>query len=59
MPAPLTSAQVARKLGKSVRTINRMAAAGNIPADKMPGRTGAYLFDANVIDYIATRKEAS
>ena len=44
-PDLLTTAQVANLLGKSVRTVNRMAEAGNLPpAIKVPGKTGAYLF---------------
>ena len=42
----LTTKQVAERLGKSVATVNRMAADGRLPyAVKVPGETGAYLFD--------------
>ena len=44
-PDLVTSSQAAEMLGKSVRTINRMAVAGTLPpAMKVPGATGHYLF---------------
>jgi hypothetical protein len=50
-PQPLTTAQVAALLGKQPRTIQRHADAGLIPTiGKLPGRTGAYLFDSAVIE---------
>ena len=57
----LSAAQVAGMLGKSTRTIQRMARNGDLPAEQMPGQTGAYLFDAAVIDFLARQqqKEAS
>jgi excisionase family DNA binding protein len=41
----LSSLQVAELLNKSVRTIQRMAESGELPAIKMDGQTGAYVFD--------------
>ncbi len=42
----LTSSQAATVLGKSLRTIQRMAEAGELEiATKLPGPNGAYLFD--------------
>ena len=42
----LTTKQVAERLGKSIATVKRMAADGRLPyAVKVPGDTGAYLFD--------------
>jgi excisionase family DNA binding protein len=41
----LTSPQAGAVLGKSGRTIQRMADAGELPvAQKLPGPNGAYLF---------------
>lgn len=41
----LTSPQAGTLLGKSARTIQRMADAGDLPvAQKLPGPNGAYLF---------------
>lgn len=41
----LTSPQAGLLLGKSARTITRMADAGKLPiAQKLPGPNGAYLF---------------
>ena len=46
----LTTRQVAERLGKSVATVKRMAADGRLPhAVKVPGDTGAYLFERHVI----------
>ena len=41
----ITSAQVAELRGITVAWVNKQAAAGRLPvAQKLPGRTGAYLF---------------
>lgn len=46
----LTTKEVAALARVSVRTINRWAEAGVIPpVHKIPGRTGAYLFDAHTV----------
>lgn len=51
----LTTAQVAILLGKSVRTVNRMAESGALPiAMKVPGKTGAYLFRPEDVDALRT-----
>ena len=56
----LSTAQVADLLGRSIRTIQRMAEAGEIRAEKMPGLTGGYVFDAAAVDdYIEQQREAS
>jgi excisionase family DNA binding protein len=61
--ALLTSRQAAERLGVDLRTVHRMAGAGRLPpAGKLPGRTGAYLFDVAVIDDAARewkRQEAN
>lgn len=63
-PAPdgdafLTTAQVSELTGKSVTSINRWALKGEIPARKLPGRTGAYLFDRDVVELLRSRGEAA
>lgn len=41
----ITSPEAGQILGKSARTIQRMADAGDLPvAQKLPGPNGAYLF---------------
>ncbi|TYP82027.1 helix-turn-helix domain-containing protein [Blastococcus xanthinilyticus] len=45
----LTTAQVAELTGWSVTSINRWAAAGVLPATKLPGRTGPYLFTRGAV----------
>ena len=47
----LNTKQVAEILEKSIRTVNRMAEGGDLPyIAKMPGPTGAYLFDRSEIE---------
>lgn len=57
----LSTAQVAEKIGKSVKTVQRIAASGEIPAIKLPGLTGAYIFDARDVELwqLRQRQEAS
>jgi excisionase family DNA binding protein len=56
----LSAAQVAELLGKSVRTVQRLADSGEIRAEKLPGTTGAYVFDAAVVDdYMEQQREAA
>jgi len=50
---PLSSKQVAKRLRVSVRTVQRRAEDGEIPALKMDGETGAYLFDPRTIEALA------
>lgn len=47
----LTSSQLADRLGVDRTTISRRVEAGVlIPAAKLPGKTGAFLFDPNAYD---------
>jgi predicted site-specific integrase-resolvase len=46
----LSSSEAASILRVSHRSMTRWAAEGLIPAFKMKGKTGAYLFDADVVD---------
>lgn len=47
----LTAPEVARILGKSVRTVHRLAAAGDLPvAHKLPGPNGAFLFERATVE---------
>lgn len=46
----LTSTEASRLLGISSRTVLRMAERGDLPyAQRLPGPTGGYLFEADVI----------
>lgn len=55
-----TSSQAAEQLGTTQRYVITLVERGKLkPADKLPGRTGAYLFDADEIDaYAARRRQA-
>lgn len=56
----LSAAQVARMLGKGIRTIHRMAEDGRLPyVSKLEGETGAYVFDADVIEHLARQERVS
>ena len=51
----ISTAEAARRLGITVSALNRRAASGSIPvAVQVPGATGARLYDAAVIDHLAT-----
>ena len=55
----LTCADVAPMFRRSVDTIARMAARGELPvAQKLPGRTGAYLFRRADVDALLTAASA-
>lgn len=59
----LTTAQVADAAGRSLRTISRWLKDGHLrPSLKLPGHTGAYLFDpkhvADVIEQQTERRAA-
>ena len=56
----LTSPQAGAILGKSARTVQRMADAGDLPyAHKLPGPNGAYLFRRSEVEaLLATADEA-
>jgi excisionase family DNA binding protein len=64
-PAPdggdlLTTAQVSNLTGWSVTSINRWAKDGDLPAAKLPGRTGAYLFARSTVEqYLRQREPAA
>lgn len=46
----LTSAQAGQLLGKSAKTVIRMAERGDLQvAQKLPGPNGAYLFDPDTV----------
>lgn len=52
----LTTPQVAHLLSKGARTIQRMAASGELmPVAKLPGPNGAYLFRRRDIEKLLAR----
>lgn len=55
----LSSPQVAELIHKSVRTVQRMAESGELPAIKMDGATGAYVFDATEVELWQLRQRAA
>jgi predicted DNA-binding transcriptional regulator AlpA len=56
---PITATEVATILGIDPRTVQRRAAKGTLPSTgKLPGRTGPYLFDPEVIDQLALKVAA-
>lgn len=53
----LTTAQVAERLGKTPRTVQRMVAAGVlIPFATLPGKTGAHLFKPDDVERLRESK---
>lgn len=58
--ALLTSTEASVLLGKSVRTVQRMAEAGELrPVRKLPGPNGAWLFDRAEVETLAGPARAS
>lgn len=56
----ITTAQVAERLGKTPRTVQRMVASGAlVPAATFPGKTGANLFDPSDIDRLLQTEPAA
>ena len=50
----LSTSQVATLLGFDIRKVQRMAEAEQLPAFKLPGATGAYVYDeAAILELIA------
>ena len=57
---PLSTKQVAQILRVEVRTVHRMATDGRLtPLMKLPGETGAYLFDPAEVDRLAAERTAA
>ena len=52
--------EAAEHLGCSVATVKRLARAGQlVPAHKLPGQTGAYLFRLRDVERIAQKRAAA
>lgn len=57
---PITVAEVATILGVNRKTVLRRMAAGDLtPTQKLPGETGAYLFDPAEVERLAEQRRAS
>ncbi len=55
----LTSPEAGQILGKSARTVQRLADSGRLPiAQKLPGPNGAYLFRRSDVEALLTPTEA-
>lgn len=58
-PDLIASPEVARLLRLDARTVQRQAERGELPTvGKLPGRTGAYLFDRQVIEALVLERAA-
>jgi excisionase family DNA binding protein len=56
----LTSPEVARLLGCSNRTVHRLVESDQlIPAQKLPGPNGAFLFDPSVVEMYRRQRVAA
>ncbi len=50
----LTVAEVAEQLGRGRSTVLRLVTSGDLhPRTKLPGKTGAYLFDRDEVERVA------
>lgn len=58
--AHMTTRQAVERLGVSHRTLMRMVHADEIkPIEKVPGRTGAYLFESHEVERVFTLRAQS
>lgn len=56
----ILTAEAAKILGVSVRTVHRQAESGELPFEmKLPGPRGAYVFDEDAIRALVTKGAAS
>lgn len=53
----ISATQVASKLGVTSVTVQRWVRNGKLPAKKLPGRNGAYVFDADEIDRMIRQEQ--
>lgn len=53
----LSTVEVAQLMRVDARTVARKARSGTIPARKLPGRTGAYVFDRATIEQLIATDE--
>ena len=49
----ISAAEAAQILRISVRAVQHRIAAGSLPAQKLPGKTGAYILDRAEVEAIA------
>ncbi|MBN9326556.1 hypothetical protein [Cellulomonas sp. 73-145] len=57
---PLTMAEVVAKFGGSRKRVRLLMSRGVLtPVQKLPGKTGAYLFDRDAVETLATKRAAS
>ena len=55
----MTASEVAAAFGRDTRTISRWTREGRLtPTTKLPGKTGAYLYDAKKIQRLASKASA-
>lgn len=52
VPRLISTAEAAKRLRVTTRSIQRWAGEGLIPAMKMPGRTGAFVFTPDAIEAV-------
>lgn len=56
----LTAPEVAARIGKTARHVRRLADQGKLPiAQRLPGKTGAILFEAEAVEALVARDEAA
>lgn len=59
-PTLLGTDEAAERLNRHPRSVTRLAKEGRIPATKLPGRTGAYVFtEADVQAFLEAEKAES
>ena len=60
MTKTATAAEASAALGVSIRTVHRMVESGQLtPIIKLPGKTGAYLFDPEQVELLKAERAAA
>lgn len=55
----INAAEAAKILHISVRAVQHRITSGTLPAQKLPGKTGAYILDRETVEAIAAKEKAA
>ena len=58
-PDIISAAEAAKILHISVRAVQHRITSGTLPAQKLPGKTGAYILDRATVEAIAAKDQAA
>ena len=55
----ISAAEAAKILHISVRAVQHRITSGTLPAQKLPGKTGAYILDRETVEALASKENAA